>query len=205
MNKLKETILDIFLPKCCVGCRKEGQYICSNCELFLNEVSNTDKALFALWKYEGIIEKAIQKVKNEGAFNIIDELTEKALSKMELNLPADLYITYIPLSGRREKRIGFNWAELIARKIGEMTGRKRVKLLERVKDNSSQSGLNLKERRENVKNAFSLSESFNPEFSNVLLVDDFCTSYATIEEGKRVLKNGGVKNVWGFALAKSDH
>lgn len=203
MNKIKELILDILLPKYCIGCKREGQYICDNCELFLSETPNSINNLFTVWEYEGIIEKAIWKIKYDGTFHIIDELVEKAFGKIELNLPQDTCITYVPMYKEKERHRGFNQAELIAKKIGEITERKVIKLLDKVRDNKSQVGLSPKERIENVKDLFSFSGSFCPK--NVLLVDDFYVSGATIRECQGALRENGVKNIWGFALAKSDH
>lgn len=203
MNKIKEAILDSLLPRHCIGCKKEGQYICDNCELFLSETPNSVNNLFTVWEYEGIIEKAIWKIKYDGLFHIIDELVEKALKKVELNLPSDICITYIPMFREKERHRGFNQAELIAKKISEITGKKVVKLLDKVRDDKPQIGLNLKERIENVKDSFSPSGSFCPQ--SVLLVDDFYASGATMNECQRILRENGVKNIWGFALAKSDH
>ena len=36
--KIKEEIIDILWPKTCLGCGKEGQYICKDCAIFLSEV-----------------------------------------------------------------------------------------------------------------------------------------------------------------------
>ena len=203
MNKIKEAILDSLLPKYCIGCKKEGQYICDNCELFLSETPNSINNLFTVWEYEGIIEKAIWKIKHDGMFHIIDELVEKAFGKIELNLPPDICITYVPMYKEKERHRGFNQAELMAKKVGEITERKVMKLLDKVRDNQSQAGLSPKERIENVKDSFSFSGAFCPK--NVLLVDDFYASGATIRECQRALRENGVKNIWGFTLAKSNH
>ena len=39
LSKIKEGILNALFPKFCVGCNKEGQYICENCKVFLGEAS----------------------------------------------------------------------------------------------------------------------------------------------------------------------
>ena len=203
MDKMKEAILDILLPRICVGCGKEGKYICGNCELFLSETPNSIDNLFTVWEYEGIIEKAIWKIKYDGMFHIIDELVEKAFGKIELNLPPDACITYVPMYKEKERHRGFNQAELIAKEVGEITGKEVVKLLDKVKDSKFQAGLSSRERMENVKDSFSFNGSLCPQ--NLLLIDDFYASGATIRECQRVLRENGVENIWGFALAKSDH
>lgn len=204
---LKDLLLDILLPKKCIGCKKEGQYICKNCELFLSEAPNLFEAeprTMSVWEYEGIIEKAILKIKYDGYYDIINELIEKAFEKIDLNLPTDTYITYVPMHKTKERQRGFNQAELIAKRVGEKTGKPVIKILEKTKDNRTQVGLNPQERIENVRGVFYCSkpnfEQFNPK--DVLLVDDVYTTGATMRECIKVLKIGGVKNIWGFTLAR---
>jgi len=205
--KIKEEIIDILWPKTCLGCGKEGQYICKDCAIFLSEVDMIEAGprsnIMSVWEYEGLMEKLILKIKYDGCYDIINELVEKAFKTIELNLPPDIYITYVPMYRKKEKRRGFNQAELIAKKVGERTNRPVVKLLEKIKDNRSQVGLGPQERAENVKNVFKMIE-VRPQsmWQNVLIVDDVYTTGATVGECVRVLKKSGVKNVWGFTLSR---
>jgi predicted amidophosphoribosyltransferase len=188
----------------------------------------------SVWEYEGLMEKLIWKIKYDGMYDIINELVEKAFERIELNLPEDTYITYVPMYKKKEKQRGFNQAELIARKIGQLLGLaeqplKVVPLLTKIKDNRSQTELNPRERLENVKGVFQIkSEARNPksetnsniqnyksqtdsfEFRHsnleiplkVVLVDDVYTTGATMNECKKVLQGAGIKNIWGFTLAR---
>lgn len=199
LHKIKEGALDILLLKKCVGCGQEGKYICDKCEVFLSEVLPS-KEVFSVWEYEGLMEKLIWKIKYGGMYDIINELVEKALKKITLELPEDTSITYVPMYKKKEKQRGFNQAELIAKRMGKKTDRPVVKLLEKTKDNRSQVGLNSQERIENVKDVFKYFE--NGSRTNVLLVDDVYTTGATMKECIKVLKKGGVKNIWGFTLSR---
>jgi len=231
-NKTKEWILDILFPKKCLGCGREGAYICKDCEIFLSEVdpmlsspifgaSTPDvdggtsgvnpkielPDIVSVWEYEGLMEKLIQKIKYDGCYDIIGELIEKAFEKIKLDLPQDTVVTFVPMYKSREKRRGFNQAEMIAKGVGKMAGRPVLKLLEKIKDNRSQVGLGPQERLENVKGAFRSTlgvERKTPSVKtkNVLLVDDVYTTGATVGECIKILKKAGVKNVWGFTLSK---
>ena len=134
LGKLKGGILDILLPKFCVGCGREGLYICKACEVFLSEVP-LSKEVMAVWEYEGLMEKLIYKIKFDGCYHIIDELVEKALVRVELKLPEDTVITYVPMWQKKERQRGFNQSEFIARKIGDVHSRGVHGLLEKAKDN----------------------------------------------------------------------
>ena len=209
LEKLKDGVLDILLPKFCVGCGREGLYICKDCEVFLSEVENTVPGLTSVWEYEGLMEKLIYKIKFDGCYHIIDELVEKALkviSNFQLsifNLPPDTVITYVPMWPKKERRRGFNQSEVIAKKLGDVYHLVVRKILEKARDNRSQVGLGPRERFENVRNVFKMNFQFPiSNFQNVLLVDDVYTTGATMRECAKVLKKAGVKNIWGFTLSR---
>lgn len=222
-TKIKDGLLDILLPRFCVGCGREGLYICKDCEVFLSEVDpilgsptsqisgNQEVGLpniISVWEYEGVIEKAILKIKYEGQYHIIDELVEKALERIDLKLPDDAVITFVPMYKKRQRERGFNQAELIAQKLGSVHSRRVHRLLEKIRDNKSQVGLGPREREENVKGVFGLAVPGTAKLGStryrqtVLLVDDVYTTGATINECIKVLRKNGVKNVWTFTLAR---
>ena len=206
-EKLKETVLDIILPRICLGCGKEGKYICEKCELFLSEAPSLFwqgglEELASCWEYEGLIKDIILKIKYYGAFDAINELVEKAFKTREPYLPEGTIITFVPMFKRKEKRRGFNQAELIARKLGRIMGQKVLPLLEKIKDTASQTKLNKVERMANIKNSFLAKEKAG-RHDNILLVDDVWTSGATMKECARVLKRSGAKRVFGFTLART--
>src|SRR3989344_2799646 len=92
-------LLDILLPKVCLGCGREGSYICKDCFIFLSEVNMIEvKPLFvSVWEYEGLMEKLIQRIKFSGCYDIINELADKAFEKITLDLPRDAVITFVPM------------------------------------------------------------------------------------------------------------
>ena len=207
LNKIKEQLIDILLPKRCAGCGEEGNYICEKCSLFLSEAPTIFMAggleeLVSVWEYEGLIKKLIFEIKYQGVFDAINELAERAFKIREPYIPEDMTITFVPMFRKKERQRGFNQAELIARKVGQITGREVLPLLEKIKDTASQTELNKEERIANVKNSFR-RKAGTASYDNVLLVDDVWTSGATMAECCRVLKKSGIKKVWGFTLART--
>jgi len=206
LHKIKEGALDILLPKKCVGCGREGKYLCQKCSLFLSEAPLIFPGgglveVISIWEYEGVIKKLIHQIKYQGLTDAITELVERVFELWEMNIPEDTYITYVPMEKKKEKKRGFNQAELIAEELGKILGKKVVPLLRKVRETRSQTELNEEERLINVKNAFSAISKVLPD--NVLLVDDIWTTGATMKECSKVLKKAGVKNIFGFTLART--
>jgi len=129
---------------------------------------------------------------------------ETAFKKIDLKLPEDTIITFVPMYKKKEKRRGFNQAELIAKKVSQLLGLAEQPLLEKVRDNQSQVGLGPQERAENVKGVFKMLKVGLSTFESrsVLIVDDVYTTGATMGECTKTLKRAGVKNVWGFTLSR---
>ena len=222
IKEIKESILNILLPKKCVNCGKEGQYICNDCELFLSETENflLKEKIVSVWDYEGVIEKAILKIKYNGIYHAINELTEKAVKIiindmvnfqdfLEFFLNPDTYITYVPMFKEKERERGFNQAELIAQNLYSILNQTKDKQLEsriipllmKIKNNQSQVGLSPRERFENVKNAFVLNQ-VKHQIKKVVLIDDVYTTGATVNECLKVLKQGEIKDVYVFTLCR---
>ena len=217
LEEFKDLIIEALFPRKCVGCGKEGTYICKDCSLFLSETPNLFSAgnleeLVSIWEYEGLVKNLIYCIKYKGAFDIINELIERAFEIREPKIvltrgkhkpePEDIIITFVPMFKKKKKRRGFNQAELIAKKVAEKTNKEVVALLEKIKDTPSQTRLSKNERLENVKGSFKRIREADC-YDNVLLVDDVWTSGATMQECSKVLKKSGVKKVFGFTLART--
>lgn len=198
---IKELILDILFPKYCFGCGKEGLYICKECELFMTDVQHSVlHNLVAFWEYSGIVKELIHRIKFNGEYDIIKEL----INKKDFEVAENAVITYVPMHIKKQRKRGFNQAEIIARELGRKTGKPVVKLLEKIKETKDQATLDKAARLENVKNTFRFCGSPGlPQISEVLLVDDVYTSGATMQECSKVLRKAGFKNIWGFTLAKT--
>lgn len=131
----------------------------------------------------------------------------------------------IPLHGSKLRKRGYNQALLLAQGLSRKCqirtpppGRQRIRhqlstarqgfpvwdCLRRVKNTHTQVGLAQKDRRENIRGAFILKTSFEQAVKHlpqVFLIDDICTSGATLLESARILKKAGVGKVWGVTLA----
>jgi predicted amidophosphoribosyltransferase len=76
-------------------------------------------------------------------------------------------------------------------------------LLERSRPTVPQTQLKERERRENVKGAFTVTSPEQIQDRHVLLVDDVYTSGATVTECTKALLHAGAQTVDVFTLARA--
>ena len=101
------------------------------------------------------------------------------------------------------RRRGFNPPLMLARNLHRPWGIELApEALRCIKDIDSQAGLNRKERRRNVKGAFSADET-RVKGRSVLLFDDVFTTGATADECAKVLKRAGASRVHVVTLART--
>jgi ComF family protein len=121
-------------------------------------------------------------------------------------LPADVFVA-VPLHIARERERGYNQAHLLGRELGQLVGLTPLGgTLRRERNTPAQVGLDASARRANVAGAFSYQVPRRGEGVRglrVLLVDDVCTTGATLEACSVALKAAGAASVWGFTLARA--
>ena len=102
----------------------------------------------------------------------------------------------IPLHRSRLRKRGFNQADLIARKLGELLDIPvRSGYLVRTKKTRPQKELNDTQRRANLKNAFQVGEN-DVKLKKALLIDDIYTTGSTLDAAAAVLLEHGVEKVY---------
>jgi len=228
-NKLLQNIKDIFFPIGCVECGMEGEWWCVNCRKKLNyniigscpvcgqttdgtvcfncrDKSDLDGAI-ALFEYsENLPVGKLIKLYKYSFVRDIDSLWSDLIKqrannfKFRFDNSNGAVIVPVPLHARRERERGFNQAENIAKILSEVLALPMENnFLKRIKYTSQQARLARVERFANLQDAFVFT-GVAPR--QVILVDDVFTTGATMQSCARVLKNAGVKNVWGFTLAR---
>lgn len=232
MKKIKEILLNIFFPKFCLGCNREGNYLCEDCKAMLDvsqyqyclcqkpkRVSGKGKCLkcqskkldglyFTLSYQNSLIKELIQKFKYKPFVKeLAKPLASLIITHFQLldNKPnfSDFILIPIPLDEKRLRWRGFNQAEEIAKKLSKFLGIPlMLKCLIKIKETPPQVELSKKERKETVKGIFSSQKQEKIYRKKILLVDDIYTTGATMEEAAKVLKKAGAKQVWGVVVAR---
>lgn len=107
----------------------------------------------------------------------------------------------IPMYIGKQRRRGYNQAEVFARALGRELGIPvDTELVKRVRNTIPQKELSDKERRHNLKNAFQLTPNI-VEYSQIMLIDDIYTTGSTMDAVAEVLLSGGAKNVYYICIS----
>jgi ComF family protein len=108
----------------------------------------------------------------------------------------------VPLHTDRERARGYNQALLIAHALGiRRNWPVWEDALVRTRATQSQTELDAAGRRLNVQDAFAASARVHG--AHVLLIDDVCTTGATMDACGAALYARGAKSVWGLAIART--
>lgn len=118
------------------------------------------------------------------------------------SLPGEALVC-VPLHPRRLRERGYNQSSLLARELGRRIDLPVIEdCLIRVKQAQPQvRAVDVEERRRNVADAFVCPDE-KVEGKQIILIDDVCTSGATLESCAAVLKNKRATSVWGLTLAR---
>lgn len=112
-----------------------------------------------------------------------------------------LVVCPVPLFWWRKWHRGFNQSQLLAQELVWRTDLQQLPLLRRTRATGHQVGRSRLERQNAVQNAFEF-DSLYPVPERVLLIDDVCTTGATLDACAKALKTAGVHEVWALVLAR---
>lgn len=124
----------------------------------------------------------------------------KTIKQRKSNRPE--CIIPVPLHGQRLRERGFNQALELARIVAKQLNIPLdYRYCQRDKSTPFQSGLSAKQRKQNLKNAFSVSKL--PSYKHVAIFDDVVTTGTTVNELARQLKRSGVETIEVWAIART--
>lgn len=203
--------------KCIESCKTVGQDICVVCEkesLFgITHKQCTGKTpvkrFITIFEYDGVVRKVIKTSK----YGSKQFLALKLLTKYGVNLLNPETLEYlknsvlvpIPLNRAKEKARGFNQVDLICKELAFKTGCKIARnVLIRKKETLAQFENDRRARFKNLEGAFELSEKARLLHTDTkfVIVDDICTTGATVLEASKNLNGYGFSNITVFTLSK---
>lgn len=179
---------------------KEMNGLCENCYTHRPHTAKITSALV----YVDLAKDGVLRFKNHNnsanAYTLshyIATMVRSDFKKIEFDT-----VVSVPPRKKRMRDDGYDQAGKLAYNVAlrlDIPYSKNV--LEQVKSIKKQSSLKYYERLENVKGNFRVRRSDAIKNKTVLLIDDVCTSGATINECARVLKESGAYKVYGATLA----
>lgn len=226
-----QTLLDTIFPPRCAACQHRGAELCASslaqvrtiqppycqhCHTPLQPGYGTCRncqyhrlrlhGLRVAGRYEGTLRTCIHAFKYKGYRRLADPLgllLVDAYKKFQLQ--ADIIIP-VPLHAERIRERGYNQAQLLAQVCAtHLHLPLETTLLKRIRATPAQALLKQKERQQNVAGAFACTLSGDTQplrGSRVLLIDDVCTTGATLEASAAPLLAAGAQVVWGLVLAR---
>jgi len=153
--------------------------------------------------FEGVLREAVHQLKYDGRTVLAGPLGGlMAAYWMQHPMPVDVVVP-VPLHTARLRERGYNQAALLARELARRVGLAvDGQTLIRQRATAPQVELNARQRRENVREAFHCVGD-GLAGKQVLLVDDVCTTGATLEACAVALHDEGrVSSVQALTLAR---
>lgn len=156
--------------------------------------------LYCAYPYTPPMDELVKKFKSENKRYLRHCFAELALDTVEVIDDITLIVP-VPSSKTRLKKRGYNHAELIAKELSRLTYIPYDNILIRLNDMKT-ANLKKRERTDSVKDQFDFRKSVFDE--TILLVDDICTTGATLRECAKVLMKAGAKEIFCFTVVRTD-
>ncbi|MCK4273294.1 MAG: ComF family protein [Dehalococcoidales bacterium] len=226
LTKLKKVALDLLFPQWCIGCGREGDYICESCRQTLSvitppicprcgrpqsqgilchecvdwvaEIDGIRSPFF----FDGVIRRAVHELKYRNLRALASSLAEFLRDYLVENPVTGDVLVPVPLHRRRYRERGYNQSALLARELGRLSGLPVVEncLIRHGYALPQARSASVGERRDNVADTFACRDG-QLRGREVILVDDVSTSGATLDACAGMLKSAGAVAVWGLVIA----
>jgi ComF family protein len=153
----------------------------------------------AIGAYEGALRSIVHALKYEGRRSLAAPLATLMRHRGREVLTGAASVVPVPLHASRRRARGFDQAADLARHLGLPVSR----ALRRVRATAVQASLPAARRHANVRDAFASTWAARDlSGAVVVLVDDVCTTGATLDACARALKDAGVSEVRALTAAR---
>lgn len=217
----KEFLLDLFFPKFCLGCKKEGSYLCQDCRSLLDICEQTyfvnNKYLSGLYFALPYKERHLTK---KLIFNFKYEPYLKDLSKVLANILIEHFIKInkntnefwenavlvpVPLDKKKFKDRGYNQSAELAKELSKI-----IKIpvilnnLVKIKETQPQMTLKKYDREKNLQKAFIIKNPAEFTGKKVFLIDDVYTTGSTMTECAKTISPANPQQISAITIAREE-
>ena len=227
LTKLKGMALDLLFPQWCVGCGREGVFLCDSCRRLLPRITpplcprcGKPQASGLLcsrciswqakidgirspFRFDGVIRQSIHQFKYRNIRALTKPLAELLRDYLADNSVPGEVLVPAPLHQKRLRERGYNQSRLLAEELGKLVNLAVVDdhLVRQRHALPQARTTTVDERYSNVAGSFTCRDH-SLKGKQVLLVDDVSTSGATLDACAAAVKEAGVTSVWGLVLAR---
>ena len=184
--------------KCSKPLQKEDQEYCADC----SRRGHVFEEAVGILPYNKVMQESLLKCKYGGRREYLDyygETMARAAGRY-LSRWQPQALVPIPLHKSQLRLRGFNQSLCLAQALGGHFGIPVYpQMLEKVRKTRTQKSLDEKQRRSNLRGAFSIGAQFQP-LKKILLVDDVYTTGGTVDEAARCLKQAGAGQICVLVL-----
>lgn len=221
-------LLSLLFPVRCVNCDRSGSLLCNECQRkiefvlpplcprcgspssnnqFCHQCQQAAPAIDGIRSvafFEGPLRQAVHAFKYRGFHGLAAPLSSLMVVYCRRHpLPVDVIVP-VPLHRSRLRERGYNQAALLAQALGaELDLPVGTDWLVRTRATPPQVGLDASKRKMNVADAFRCQNGDAVAGCRALLVDDVCTTGATLESCSLALRQARARSVWALTLARA--
>ncbi len=225
--------LDLLFPPACIACKRTGSVLCPTCQDSIarfvppicQRCGSTQlvqgicqqcrwhtlhlSGLRAVGPYAEPLRTCIHALKYTGVTRLAEPLGNiLAQTARYYGMNADLLIP-VPLHATRQQERGYNHAALLAQACARQLGIPFCNdMLIRTRDTVAQVHLSAEARQQNMVDAFACTPAYATRTLHkrrIIIIDDVCTTGATLEACAEPLFVAGASVVLGLVLARPQH
>lgn len=157
----------------------------------------------AAFRFADPIPHIIHQFKYENQFALATPLAALMAEAWPQWQTAVNLIIPIPMHKARQRKRGYNQSALLAQKFSQHIGQPyNEKALQRIRHTRPQVGLSGRARLANLNGAFGVNGR-SVHNKDILLIDDVCTTGATLVVATKTLLAAGANSVSGYCLART--
>jgi ComF family protein len=177
-----------------------GPHLCRRCR----ERRPAFARAYSGFRFDGRLRQAIHALKYNGRQDVAVYLVEALVGVLSPPDSTAFEVCAVPLHADREAQRGFNQAALLAAELAVAWGMPYLgpAALSRIRATDTQIGLDFTARQVNVQGAFAADPGL-VSGRYILLVDDVCTTGATLDACAGALRAAGATTIVGVTLARA--
>jgi ComF family protein len=219
-------LIDALFPPRCGGCQADGGLWCEACQASLEYVCPPTcdrcgephtiglctkcrtqplqiESIYSVVIFQGQVRHAIHRFKYERLAGLAEPLGDLLAEGWRTQQLAADWLIPVPLHPARQRERGYNQSELLARRLSQRVNVPwSATTLTRTRLTAVQMTLDAAQRRANVAGAFA---SADPRLrgARVIVIDDVCTTGATLDACAAALLAMGATSVVGLTVART--